>query len=329
MRPYLLKGHERPLTQVKYNREGDLLISCAKNLYPCLWLAEDGRRLGTYEGHNGAVWTCEISLDSQRLITASADQTVRIWELPTGKELHQIKMNEPCRASALSVGEKLLAFTTDSFMGVPPQIHIVDVDLQAAPGSGPIAGDKPRLTFDAPKGRITRVGWIEQNRVLITSHDGGFVRRWDAETGEMLQEAQVHEDAIQDMQFSADGSYVVTASLDKAAKLVDVTTLEVLKTYKTGRFVQSAAVSPILDHILLGGGQDASQVTTTSAKAGGFEARFFHKIYTEEFGNVRGHFGPINSVAFSPDGRSFVTGGEDGYVRVHHFDNDFFSTKWL
>jgi hypothetical protein len=51
------------------------------------------------------------------------------------------------------------------------------------------------------------------------------------------------------------------------------------------------------------------QVTTTSAKAGGFEARFYHKVYAEEFGNVRGHFGPINTVAFAPDGRSFTTGG--------------------
>ena len=37
----------RPLTQVKYNKEGDLLVSCAKNLQPCLWFAEDGKRLGT------------------------------------------------------------------------------------------------------------------------------------------------------------------------------------------------------------------------------------------------------------------------------------------
>lgn len=136
MRPYLLKGHERPLTQVKYNREGDLLVSCAKNLYCCLWSGEDGTRIGTYEGHNGAVWTCDISMDSQRLITASADQTVRIWDLPTGGCLHVLKMNEPCRASALSIGERHLAFTTDSFMGAPPQIHIVDVDLQVGGGVG-------------------------------------------------------------------------------------------------------------------------------------------------------------------------------------------------
>ena len=38
------------------------------------------------------------------------------------------------------------------------------------------------------------------NRALVTSHDGGFLRRWDVETGELLLEAQAHEDAIQDMQ---------------------------------------------------------------------------------------------------------------------------------
>ena len=32
---------------------------------------------------------------------------------------------------------------------------------------------------------------------------------------------------------------------------------------------------------------------------------------------VKGHFGPINSVMFTPDGKGYASGGEDGYVRVH------------
>lgn len=32
------------------------------------------------------------------------------------------------------------------------------------------------------------------------------------------------------------------------------------------------------------------------------------QIYQEEFGQVRGHFGPINTVAFTPDGKRWVQG---------------------
>jgi hypothetical protein len=37
-----------------------------------------------------------------------------------------------CRACHLSVGEQLLVFTTDSFMGSPPQLHLVDCDLKVS-----------------------------------------------------------------------------------------------------------------------------------------------------------------------------------------------------
>ncbi len=47
-------------------------------------------------------------------------------------------------------------------------------------------------------------------------------------------------------------------------------------------------------------------VTTTSTRIGKFDARFFSLIFEEEFGRVKGHFGPINSVAFHPDGKGYV-----------------------
>ena len=80
--------------------------------------------------------------------------------------------------------------------------------------------------------------------------------------------------------------------------------------------------------MVLGGGQDAMDVTTTSTKQGKFDARFFHLVFEEEFARLKGHFGPINSLAFHPNGRSLSTGGEDGYIRINTFDQSYFDFKF-
>ena len=65
-------------------------------------------------------------------------------------------------------------------------------------------------------------------------------------------------------------------------------------------------------------------VTTTSSRQGKFEARFYHRIFEDEIGRVKGHFGPLNTVAVHPQGVGYASGGEDGYVRVHQFDKSYF-----
>lgn len=100
--------------------------------------------------------------------------------------------------------------------------------------------------------------------------------------------------------------------------------LAILKTYVADTPLNSAAITPKKDYVILGGGQAAMDVTTTSTRQGKFEARFYHKIFEDEIGRVRGHFGPLNTVAVHPNGTAYASGGEDGYVRVHHFDKGYF-----
>jgi len=320
MKPYLLKGHRRPLTFIKYNREGDILFSCGKDGLVTLWFSDCGTRIGTYQGHTGAVNTCDITYDSKRLITASADSTLRIWEVCGGKELYKFQFKEPCRAAALSLGDELAAVTTDAFLGNLCKIHVLRIANDVSDQS---ADDL--LTVDVDHGHITRVLFHDVNRHLITTHADGTIRRWDVETGKKIQTEQLHEKSINDLRSNKDGSLFITASTDETSKLVDPESFQTLKVYKSERPVNSADLSPIFEHVLVAGGQDAALVTTTSALAGKFESIFFHKIFAEQFAVVRGHFGPVNSVAFHPDGRSFSTGGEDCYVRLHQFDKEYFT----
>jgi translation initiation factor 3 subunit I len=72
-RPILLKGHERSITIVKYNYDGDLLFTASKDHVPSMWRAEDGERIGTFNGHKGTIWDLDCDRFSRRVVTASAD----------------------------------------------------------------------------------------------------------------------------------------------------------------------------------------------------------------------------------------------------------------
>lgn len=75
----MLHGHDRSITQIRfvvfrsgpsgvspsfnlrYNLEGDLLFSVAKDSKPTVWYSSNGERLGTFNGHNGAVWGIDVT----------------------------------------------------------------------------------------------------------------------------------------------------------------------------------------------------------------------------------------------------------------------------
>lgn len=319
MKPLMLHGHERSITQIKYNREGDLLFSAAKDQSPNVWYSINGERLGSFIGHNGTVWCIDVNWDTTNVLTGSADNSCKIWDCQTGKEVLQFETKSAVRTCGYSYSGNLVAYSTDKAMGQPSELLIYDMR-----DNDQVMNNDPMLRMPAPRSKITSGIWGPLDEYFVTGHENGDIVLWDIKGGDMLQRSEDHSKQINDLQLSKDGYMLMTASKDFTAKLFDLKSLELKKTYKTDRPVNSSAISPIKPHVVLGGGQEAMDVTTTSTRIGKFDARFYHKVFEEEFGRVKGHFGPINSLAFHPDGKQYSSGGEDGYVRVHNFDPQYF-----
>jgi len=319
MKPILLNSHERSLTKIMYNSDGDLLFSASKDHKPNVWYSVNGERLGTYEGHKGAVWDMDISTDSLRFLTASADQSCVMWDTETGKMLHQLTAKSPVRSCAFSLTNNIVCFTTDRAMSQPCFIRFYDMRDKEQ-----IATNSPFREIEVKESKVLRMIWGTVEDYIITGHESGQLTQWDWETGETLEVNCDHEHVIKDLKLSKDRTMLISASKDTTAKLFDAKTFQFLKSYKTDRPVNSAAISPIKHHVLLGGGQEAMEVTTSHTKSGKFEARFFHLIFEEEIGRVKGHFGPINTLAFHPSGKQYASGAEDGYVRIHDFDQSYY-----
>ncbi|EFX03738.1 eukaryotic translation initiation factor 3 subunit [Grosmannia clavigera kw1407] len=322
MRPILLSGHERALTQVKYNLDGDLIFSVSKDHNICVWYSHNGERLGTYHGHQGAIWTIDSDPTSTLLASGSADNTIRLWDIKTGKCLKTWEFPTAVKRVEFNEdGTKLLG-VTEKRMGYLGTIVVLDikVDVEAE------QSEEKSMTIVCDESKATVAGWSYLSKYIIAGHEDGSVSQYDGKTGDLIYNVAVHDLNMQvtDLQWGQDRTYFITASKDKTAKLLAARDLTVLKTYVADTPLNSACITAKKDFVVLGGGQAAMEVTQTAARQGKFEARFYHKIFEDEIGRVRGHFGPLNTVAADPTGKGYASGGEDGYVRVHHFDKGYF-----
>ncbi|QPG74306.1 hypothetical protein FOA43_001632 [Brettanomyces nanus] len=326
MRPILLKGHERPLTQVKFNADGDLLFSVSKDQEASVWYSSNGERIGTLNGHKGTIWSIDVDPETDYVTTASADFTGKLWKAQSGECIYTWNFDAPAKRVEFSPDGNKVFFITDEVMGQIGTIKIFDIDHSKNEQSS-----TPVLEIKNDKGvseRFSVAAWGYGGLTIVAGHANGKLSKWDAKTGAFLGGVKPHDLLVTDIQTSPDKTYFITSSKDKSAKLFDVDKLELLKSYPSDAPLNSACITPVKDYIIVGGGQDARDVTTTSASEGKFEAKIHHKIFEDEIGRVKGHFGPLNYVAVHPRGTAYASGGEDGYIRVHHFAKSYFDFQY-
>uniref|UniRef100_A0A915EJ21 Serine-threonine kinase receptor-associated protein n=1 Tax=Ditylenchus dipsaci TaxID=166011 RepID=A0A915EJ21_9BILA len=263
MRPLSLKGHDRPLTRVRLNRDGDLLFSASKGKAICVWYLDNGERIGTYEGHNGAIWDIDVTWDSQSLISAGADSHVKVWDVEHGVCKTDIDMQTVARSIALSYSGNLAAVTTIKFANSPPSLRVMDLREASHEGSG-----TRYLAHNTINSQSDTCIFSNLDNVIVIGCADGSLHQYDLrQPGDAVNFANPHNFNITDLQLSNDQGFLISSSADKTAQLHNARNLEQLKKYRSGRPVNSAAISPIRDHIVLGGGEEARSVTQTAASS--------------------------------------------------------------
>ena len=170
--------------------------------------------------------------------------------------------------------------------------------------------------------RVNSVAFSPDGRLIASGSEDATVKLWAAATGKAFRSLTGHMYEVYSVAFSPDGRTIASGSEDRTIKLWDVETGKELRSLivsslkENGR-VRSVAFSPDGKLLASGDGDNAIKVWDVAT---GKQLRSLESIGVRASNNIaRGRsLGPravgVNSIAFSPDGKSIVSGNGDNTI---------------
>ena len=237
-------------------------------------------------GHSENLSSVAISADGARIVTASADNTARIWDTHTGATLAVLHHDDGVMDAAFSPDRSLVATAC--------QDKLARI-WRSADGA-------LLFTLSGHVDMVKSVAFDPTGTLLLTSSADCTARLWNVALGSERARLKGHGGAVVAAVFSADGRKLVTCSDDESARIWSVKggLLRRLNGH-TGR-VWAAAFSA-----------DGSQIVTASADQ---TARVWDTASGKERAVLHGHTSVVTSVAFDASGRQIATGSRDRTARV-------------
>ena len=229
-------------------------------------------------GHTREIVSAEFSPDGQKIVTASADGTVKIWNTNSGELLNDLNGHlDMVRSAEFSQDEKkIVTFSFDKTVKIWDAI------------SGKLLTDLKN--FIAP---INSAEFSPNGKQVVTASLDKTAKIWDATSGNLLVSLKGHTDWVSSAEFSPDGKKVVTASHDKTAKIWDAISGKLLTTLKGHTDWVSAKFNP-----------DGKKIVTNSFDK---TAKIWDANSGKLLATLSGHADYVTSVQISPDDKKIVT----------------------
>lgn len=149
----------------------------AKDKVLCAWFTANGERLGTFHGHQGALWTVDVSPNTRIVATGAADNTVKLWDARAGECVYTWEFNTAVKRVEFSEDGTQLLAVTEKRMGFVGTIVVYDVNYES---DLTIQSDEPSLSITCAESKATVAGWSFLDKYIIAGHEDGTVSQFDA-----------------------------------------------------------------------------------------------------------------------------------------------------
>ncbi len=248
---------------------------------------EKFRLLRTLTDHTDSVNSIAISPDGQTLVSGSADKTIKVWNLFTGRVLQTLTGHTSyVYTVAISPDGRILVSGSKDKV-----IRVRDL----------LTGKEIRTLTD--RSATMSLALSPDGQALVSGGTDSKIRIWTLSTGNIMRTFIGHTDFVFTVAISSDGETLVSGSEDKTIKVWNLSTGKELRTL-TGHTGAVRSVIISSDGQTLVSGSEDHTIKVWNLSAG------------KELRTLTGHTNAVRSIAISPDGQTLVSGSYDHAIKV-------------
>ena len=288
----------------------------------------------TLEGHAEAVSSVFLSRDGRYALSGSRDQTLKLWDVASGRCLRTLEGHTRAIGSVALSGDACYALSGSNdctlrlweipsgcclrtFEGHTEWVYSVSL---SANGRYALSGSADRTLkfWDVSTGRCLRTFEGHSNSVysVVLSANGRYalsgsldksLKLWDVSSGRCLRTFEGHANAVYSLVLSSDGRHAISGSSDATQMLWDVSTGRCLRTFETNvNCWDTLAISDDCRYALSGRRRNLLEL---------WEVSTGRCLWTFE-----GHTGGVTSVVLGADGCYALSGSDDKTLKLWALD---------
>ncbi|CAG2206880.1 WD repeat-containing protein 88-like [Mytilus edulis] len=257
-------------------------------------------RIKVFRGHLDSVRSCKYIDNDQKILSASDDKTIKIWDVETGEVLHNYTRCHDSIISQANVNDNGRRFVS---CGWDKKVAVWDIESGNCVWSGKHAGI------------VTSCNFSHDGKYVVSGSDlDNTVKIWDSNTGDLIHNVDdIHTSTITKCMFAPGDDKIITTSMDKTAKFYDLKTLKVTITVQ-GHINIISCCDISHDERKFATGSWDKTVNIWDIATGSYRSKGPGQL-------CGSHDGSVSSCSFSPDGLQLVTGSYDSTVCVWDVDN--------